>query len=87
VVCQEIYRLRDNGNNWEKMLWESKKDAFEEFLKGAKKKDSSNYDNSNSKPSYFLPILFMVSGVIVVGFLIVCWRLKLQRNGRQKGSG
>jgi hypothetical protein len=81
VVCQEIYRLRDHGNNWEKKLWESKREVFEEFLKGEKKQDSSNYDHSNSKPNYLLPILavLLITGMIITGLIVVRWRLKLKR--------
>jgi len=79
TVCQEIYRLRDNGNAWEKKQWDSKREVFEEFLRGDQKKDTPQQStDDHSLSDYLLPIsiIFLLMGLIVAGLVIVHRKLK-----------
>ena len=78
-ICQEIYRLRDNGNKWERNLWETKKEIFEKFLNQEKKEDTPPHqENNNDQPNYLLPILiiFFLTGSIVGGLILIHQKLK-----------
>jgi hypothetical protein len=78
-VCQEICRLRDNGNQWEKVLWEKNQEAFENFLNWEKKEDTPHQqEENNDQPNYLLPalIVFLLTGTIVAGLIVVNRKLK-----------
>jgi hypothetical protein len=78
-VCQEICRLRDNGNQWEKVLWEKNQEAFENFLNWEKKEDTPHQQKENNdQPNYLLPalIVFLLTGAIVAGLVWLNHKLK-----------
>jgi hypothetical protein len=77
-LCQEIYRLRDYGNKWERSLWENKKEVFEKFLNQEKQDTPHQQEENNNKPNYLLPVLliFLLVGSIVIGLVFISRKLK-----------